>query len=308
MIAAHPREVAMAQGIYYDVDGRIGGPVSFLQLQLMASSGMLQPHHRVRKEESDQWFPARQVKGLYSPSEVAATATPVPAPAMPPAPESTAEEEENPFAWAPSEPAEEPEVNSAFNFFAPSSAAPPAPPPKKAPRPVVEEPMPVEPVEEEPEPLPPPPAPKAPEPKPTPKAEEPKPKPEPPPPKTEPKTDEVTHIPATIEVSGEPVELLPDDSAQLLEGKTVFRLSKTWLVAVTKFADGMSRHVYLRLQRIDAAIVEQRPGPRRGKGGSVSILAFRAGNVEIALAFQGSDKPYRSFAEKVILIGNAGRK
>jgi hypothetical protein len=296
----------MAQGIYYDVDGRIGGPVTFLQLQLMASSGMLQPHHRVRKEESDQWFPARQVKGLFSPAEVAATAAPVSMPVAPPPPPEPSAEDDNPFAWSPSEAAEEsePELNSAFNFFAAPSAPPPAPA-KKAPKPAEEEPMPVEPVEEEPEPPPPPaPPPKAPEPKPAPRVEEPR--PEPPPAKTEPKTDEVTHIPATLEVSGQPVELLPDESAQLLDGKTVFRLSRTWLVAATKFADGTSRNVYLRLQRIDAAIVEQRFGPRRGKAGSISVLAFRAGNTEVALAFHGPDKPYRSFAEKVIVISNTG--
>src|SRR5207245_130461 len=77
------REVPMAQGIYYEVDGRISGPVTFIQLQLLASSGMLQPHHRVRKEESDHWFPARQVKGLFSPAEVAAT-TAQAAPEAPP--------------------------------------------------------------------------------------------------------------------------------------------------------------------------------------------------------------------------------
>src|SRR5439155_23401000 len=91
MIAPGLCEVGMSQRIYYDIDGRLGGPVTFMQLQLMASSGMLQPHHRVRKEETEQWFPARQVKGLFSAAEVAAAAAP-PAPA----------ENESPFAsWGP---------------------------------------------------------------------------------------------------------------------------------------------------------------------------------------------------------------
>src|SRR6266571_9477220 len=110
MLASHRREVIMAQGIYYEVDGRISGPVTFIQLQLLASSGMLQPHHRVRKEESDHWFPARQVKGLFSPAEVAAT-TAQAAPEAPPEP--ALGEQDTEFSFGSSAPTEESELNSA---------------------------------------------------------------------------------------------------------------------------------------------------------------------------------------------------
>src|SRR5207245_1422446 len=67
------------------------------------------------------------------------------------------------------------------------------------------------------------------------------------------------------EVSGTPAELLPGDSVRLLEGKTTLRLYRAWLLAVTKYAGGVGRTNYLRLQRLDGATLEQRaePGPGR---------------------------------------------
>src|SRR5262245_22316221 len=112
MIGSHAREVPlMAHGIYYEVDGRTSGPVTFIQLQLLASSGMLQPHHRVRKEESDHWFPARQVKGLFSPAEVAAATAAAEAAQVPSA---SLDEQDTEFSFGPGSPTEESEVNSAF--------------------------------------------------------------------------------------------------------------------------------------------------------------------------------------------------
>ena len=52
---------------FYEINGREAGPISTVQLQLMANSGMLQPQHKIRKENSDQWSVAGEVRGLFAP-------------------------------------------------------------------------------------------------------------------------------------------------------------------------------------------------------------------------------------------------
>ena len=54
---------------FYEIDGREGGPISTVQLQLMANSGMLQPQHKIRKENSEQWSVAGDVRGLFAPTQ-----------------------------------------------------------------------------------------------------------------------------------------------------------------------------------------------------------------------------------------------
>ncbi len=102
------------------------------------------------------------------------------------------------------------------------------------------------------------------------------------------------------------MEILPDDSIRLLDGKTTFRLHRAWVLAASKFADGTSRTVYLRLARLDAGIIDQRPNPTRGKNEPVSILSFAAGSVRAALVMQGSEKSYRAFLEKTLLVSSMG--
>jgi len=292
----------MAQGIYYEVDGRISGPVTFIQLQLLASSGMLQPNHRVRKEESDHWFPARQVKGLFSPAEVAAAmaAQADVEPAHEPDPALADQDTE--FSFGPGSDTEESELNSAFNFFKDepdrAPAPQPAPPKKKLRYSEPQDPVTVTPVAREPI------APVDAEPKIAPKAEEFKPEPAP---NAGPKTDVVGAVVQPIEVAGQAVELLADQTARPADGKVFFRLTRNWLLASSRFADGTTRSVYLRPQKIDVAILEQRPAAPRTKGGPYPVLAFRGGGVEVALSFHGSDKPFRTFLEKVILLANSGR-
>ncbi len=113
---------------------------------------------------------------------------------------------------------------------------------------------------------------------------------------------------ALLEVSGTAVELLPDGAVLVLEGKTNFRLYRAWLLATTKFAGGGSRTTYLRLQRMDGASVEQRYGPGRTRRGPHSVLSFHAGELHVALRFEGLDKPYRAFAEKVLLQSHVPSK
>src|SRR5262245_31538212 len=292
MEASHDHEAVMAQGIYYEVDGRISGPVTFIQLQLLASSGMLQPQHRVRKEDSDHWVPARQVKGLFSPAEVAAAASVQAAPTPVPEEAEALAEQDTEFSFGSSSPTDEPGIISAFNFFkdSPAPAPPPAPaapplapaaPPGPAPQPKKKQ------KHENRELAPPPPVvedipvAKAAEPKVAPRAQEPTFEPAP---STGPKTDVVGPVVTTVEVTGQAVELLPDDTARPIDGKAYFRLTRNWLLASIRFADGTTRTVYLRPQMIEAAILDQRPAAPRTKGGPFPVLAFRSGNVEVALA------------------------
>ena len=61
-----PRTIPlMSQRIYYEIDGHVRGPISLTQLQLMATSGMLLPQHRLRREDTEEWFLAQSVRGLF---------------------------------------------------------------------------------------------------------------------------------------------------------------------------------------------------------------------------------------------------
>lgn len=340
----------MSQRVYYEIDGHIHGPISLTQLQLMAASGMLQPHHRIRREGAEQWFMAQTVRGLFA-------ETPAPAGESVPQPVAAASAtgEENPFGPAMEEAHEEPGINAAFDFFSDPEPAPAPPPPPVKPakvskpakptKPVAAEPLPFEPVPSTApnspvaEPTAAPdnnpfnfatarnstPAPAAPqeldEPIDLPEAEalpdEPPAAPAPAPkpakssdsrPDSKPVVKiEAANIPTAApgEVLGRAVELLPDDSLRLMDGKTSFRLHRAWLIVTSKFADGSARTAYIRLQRIDAGILDQRSSHTRSKTDSHSLLAFIAGDVRVGLVFQGSDKPYRAFLEKALLLSNA---
>ena len=312
----------MAHGIFYDVDGRMGGPITLTQLQLMAASGMLMPHHRIRRENADQWYAARSVKGLFSEETQSPSTTPVPSAGAgrqsypvgspltpPPGPVATDESaaatiggSESPFdffsepgvpptsgampqqaqleaaAGAAREPAENP-----FAFVEPAGPPPPAMPEIEV---VADEGSGTtssgsrKPAERKP--------------------------PARPGDSGKPKSSAAPSASAPLaEVTGRTVDLLPDNSLQIMDGKTSFRLCRPWLLATSKFADGSARTSYLRLQGIDAAILDQRPVAVRGKGGPQSLLAFVAGNVRVGLLFQGNEAPYRAFLEKVLLLSNA---
>jgi len=110
-----------------------------------------------------------------------------------------------------------------------------------------------------------------------------------------------------VEVSGQAVELLPGAEVRLLEGTTMFRLHKAWVYVATKLADETSHTVYLPLQRIDAAILDQRFEAGRKRSEPHSLLIFQSGAVAVGLMFQGNDKPYRNFLEKVLLVANPAR-
>ena len=356
---------------FYEIDGQIVGPVEQTRLRLLADSGMLQPHHRVRKENGP-WHQATEVKGLFTPVGGIPVAAPAPrAGASVPAPV-----EDSPFGeWAP--PIADKSVPAGvFDFFAEGDAPPPTPPPPKpTPKPAkVARPAPVRKAPEPPKPTPPPafaekPAPELvlppPDPLPFPVAAvaeteipeavaepvdegsnpfafEPSPipatvganlgetkltvSPRPPepiiptpmsvtapampelPPVPPPPAPEMPAAPAPTtpvpEISGRAVELLSDHSLRLVDGRTTFRLHRAWLLAVTRYSDGTSRMAYLRLQRIDAGVIEQRHEVGRGKQGSHSVLVFHAGELSEGFVFEGSDKPYRAFIEKVLLHGS----
>jgi len=286
-------ESGMAQRIYYDIDGRISGPVSFMQLQLLASSGMLLPHHKVRKEKQEAWLPARQVRGLFGPGEGSESlVTPLPSarpidgspPAAPPTDFGFG-------TWSDMAPAEEePPANSAFDFFADQAAESPE---RESRSEADAGAAPANPAA----PIAPPPRPPDSKSAPSKTSDS----------KPETKLDDPAADASVLEVVGQAVEMLENDSARLLDGKTAFRLIRGWIQALSKFTDGTSRTVYLRLSSINAAVLELRPAARRAKGGPYPVLSFVAGNAQIALAIQGSDKPHRAFLERLVAAVGAGK-
>jgi GYF domain 2 len=335
----------MSQRIFYEIDGRVHGPINLTQLQLMAASGMLLPHHRVKREGTELWFPAQNVRGLFTDS------TPAPSPAIPvgaalpqpvasavaASPESPSADEEIPFGGFGAVEADPGDgLNPAFDFFSdePEASQPPKPAkagkqPKsakaaaKTPEPqafeLLENDAPGTVADSTIEPIPNPHGPAR-----TRNDDMPKTETIDPPKasgskgagakqadvKSEAKNDTkgdiaVAPAPASAaEISGRAVDIMPDDSLNLLDGKTTFRLHRSWLLVTSRFSDGSTRSTYLRLQQIDAGILDQRPNTSRGRAGPTSLLSFTAGSIRVGLVFQGSDKLYRTFLERVLLLGN----
>lgn len=288
----------MSQRIFYEIDGRVQGPVNYLQLQLLASSGMLQPHHRVRKENDENWFPAKQVKGLFSPAETATAAggaRPVavapPHMAAPLAPQPASAEAASWGDVAPVAEGEDTEINPVFDFFSDSADqfAQETSPLQES-RADTDGNIPV--VSAAPDPLPAPASPAKPEPKTTvlklneSHAE------------GKPEGAADAGLPECV---GQAAELLENDAVRLLDGKILFRLTRGWIQSMSKYSDGTTRTIYLRLGSLDAAALELRPTARRARGGPYLILSFVAGNEKIAMSIQGNDKPHRTFLEKVLL-------
>src|SRR5262245_44632309 len=111
---------------FYEIDGQTSGPVEHTRLRLLVDSGMLQPHHKVRKEEQTAWSQAGAVRGLFTPTvtvpiaAVTAPAGPVPAP----------EQADSPFgSWAP--PAPDASVPAGWFDICGDAETPPDPPPPK---------------------------------------------------------------------------------------------------------------------------------------------------------------------------------
>jgi len=57
----------MSNRWFYEIDGQVVGPVEQTRLRLLADSGMLQPHHKVRREDQPTWSQASAVRGLLTP-------------------------------------------------------------------------------------------------------------------------------------------------------------------------------------------------------------------------------------------------
>jgi GYF domain 2 len=338
----------MSQRIFYEIDGHVHGPITLTQLQLMAASGMLMPHHRVKREGSEQWFVAQTVQGLFA--EPAPQPAPVvgllPAPVGSVLPAAPADEEIPFGGFGATESEEAPGLNPAFDFFSDESEPSPSKRAKSPKQPRqsgkqakqaaaaarTREPQPFELIDSDApgtiadsniqpignpmgkEPAAPADLPLAEAIDEVPSASRTEPK-SPPSKSAESKfearqsgkTDIISAPAVTVaaEVTGRAVDFLPDDSLHLLDGKTSFRLHRSWLHAVSKFADGSTRSIYLRLQQIDAGILDQRPTTSRGKSAPSSLLAFVAGDTRIGLVFHDSDKLYRTFLERTLLLCNA---
>ena len=63
-----------AGGYFISMMGQEQGPLAVGQLAQMATSGNLKPDTMVRPDNGGQWFPAKEVPGLYSDKEMITTA------------------------------------------------------------------------------------------------------------------------------------------------------------------------------------------------------------------------------------------
>src|SRR5713226_4245758 len=101
----------MSNRWFYEINGQVHGPIEQTRLRLLADSGMLQPHHQVRREDQSNWSPAASVRGLMISAEMPVGGMPVAAPAV------SASAEDLPFGnW--SEPASDAPVPAGvFDFF-----------------------------------------------------------------------------------------------------------------------------------------------------------------------------------------------
>jgi hypothetical protein len=334
----------MSNHWYYDIDGRVGGPITPMQLQLMVNSGMLEAHHRIRREDSAAWSVAGSVRGLFlepaRPEAQVPRAMPVAAVAQAPAAVSSigaSTPVENPFAGFSAGLSQPGPAPNAFDFFSaatpayemPESVAggPAAMPAHAPPRPIG---GPVSSSEAEDNPFAfandsagangarstapstaeiqlsdDPPLGFANEPgsgsdlKPVapPRVADGTPSPDVAP------TQQRTPPAVVPEVSGKAVELVAEHQLNVLEGRTSFRLYRNWLHVVTKFGDGTIRTTYLRFPQIDGAVLEHRYESARPTKAPLGVLSFSAGAMTVALAFSGSEKAYRAFAEKVLNQG-----
>src|SRR6266446_4909155 len=125
----------MSNRWFYEIDGQVVGPVEQTRLMLLADSGMLQAHHRVRQEHQPAWHPAASIKGLFTPATTPASGVPIAAAVSPAVPATRAApaapppptiEEPLPFGNWPAPAGDAPAAASVFDFFA-ESEAPAAP-------------------------------------------------------------------------------------------------------------------------------------------------------------------------------------
>jgi hypothetical protein len=107
-----------------------------------------------------------------------------------------------------------------------------------------------------------------------------------------------------VELTGPAVDLRPDGTATLPGGQTSLRLTAGWLVARTTPPDGPDRETYLRLSRLEAAVLTTRPEaePLARLRGMTShrVLSFHAAGQTVAVAVAGDEGPCRAFLERVV--------
>src|SRR5947207_3278758 len=108
----------MSNRWFYEIDGQVTGPVKHTRLRLLVDSGMLQPHHKVRKEEQTAWSQAGAVRGLFTPTATMPVATVSPPVAVArAAPVGPPTSDESPFAaWSPAT-SDAPVPAGVFDFF-----------------------------------------------------------------------------------------------------------------------------------------------------------------------------------------------
>jgi hypothetical protein len=106
------------------------------------------------------------------------------------------------------------------------------------------------------------------------------------------------------ELTGPAVDLRPDGTATLPGGQTSLRLTAGWLVARTTPPDGPDRETYLRLSRLEAAVLTTRPEAEplaRLRGMTTHrVLSFHAAGQTAAVAVAGDEGLCRAFLKAVL--------
>lgn len=264
---------------FYAHDGQTGGPVSVSQLRQLAASGRLLPTDRIRKEDMDRWAKARAVKGLFTAADQPSTT----------AAEAAGGDTVFDFLGAgPPAAAPEPasEFHPAFDFF---GTPPPLPPSQEtpiaapAPQSIVEDsgsfqltvPM-AAPVQSRDEDTVPYAAFHADV------------------PMAMPASDiEVAPPPVSAELTGPEVTMLPDGATRSTGGVVELSVTGSWLAARSAAPDGSVGETYLRLSRLAAVTLRDRPDVGM-------VLSFHAGTEVVAVQCEGDGEAARAFLRRVL--------
>jgi hypothetical protein len=274
---------------YYDHDGQTGGPVSVSQLRQLAANGELRPTDRIRKEDMDRWVKARAVKGLFTNEE--------PSSLEPTGRDATFDF----FGVGPPQTASEPanEFHPAFDFFGgPSAPVPESKPVRKSKHdaPAAEVPA------------------AAPAPPPTvddsgsfqltvPMAAPAESRDEEPVPYADFQADVPMAMPASAiglpappvsaELTGPEVAGQPDGTARPTGALVELSVTGGWLLARSAGPDGNTGETYLRLRRLTAVAMHDRPG-------AGLVLSFHAGPESVAVQCEGDATAARAFLRRVL--------
>ncbi len=100
----------------------------------------------------------------------------------------------------------------------------------------------------------------------------------------------------TAELAGPEVALQPDGTVQATGSMAELAVTGGWLTARAVAPDGSRREAHLRLGRLEAAALRDRPTA----GGPALVLSFHAGGQVVAVLCEGDAEPARAFLRRVL--------